>query len=223
MGVKRPPGPVRATRKATCAHPLPPGRPRVAQLPDQDPLTLVIIGMSPSRGEAIEVSPGQRALAWSEGSRLVRGLSPGQRANGGGDGNRTRVQGFAGPCLSHSATPPQGPCRKGIRSFESGRRDSNPRPSPWQGDALPTEPRPHRTSGCDQNCSRSCRSRKLGSPLFVTPVTRRTPRTGTHRTRGPRPPIQPDQPLRAPARSSGAACAVILRYWSKDGWVSVEI
>src|ERR1700678_2296069 len=27
---------------------------------------------------------------------------------GGGDGNRTRVQGFAGPCLSHSATPPQG-------------------------------------------------------------------------------------------------------------------
>ena len=25
---------------------------------------------------------------------------------------------------------------------ESGRRDSNPRPSPWQGDALPTEPRP---------------------------------------------------------------------------------
>ena len=61
---------------------------------------------------------------------------------GGGDGNRTRVQGFAGPCLSHSATPPQGACRKGIRTFESGRRDSNPRPSPWQGDALPTEPRP---------------------------------------------------------------------------------
>ena len=27
----------------------------------------------------------------------------------------------------------------------SGRRDSNPRPSPWQGDALPTEPRPR---GC---------------------------------------------------------------------------
>jgi hypothetical protein len=25
----------------------------------------------------------------------------------------------------------------------SGRRDSNPRPSPWQGDALPAEPRPH--------------------------------------------------------------------------------
>ena len=25
---------------------------------------------------------------------------------GGGGGNRTRVQGFAGPCLNHSATPP---------------------------------------------------------------------------------------------------------------------
>ena len=88
---------------------------------------------------------------------------PGNR--GGGDGNRTRVQGFAGPCLSHSATPPQGACRKGIRTSESGRRDSNPRPSPWQGDALPTEPRPRRAPwGCDQNCSRSCRSRKLGLP-----------------------------------------------------------
>ena len=29
------------------------------------------------------------------------------------------------------------------RPSPSGRRDSNPRPSPWQGDALPTEPRPH--------------------------------------------------------------------------------
>src|SRR5689334_12418208 len=75
--------------------------------------------------------------SWGRAARC-----PGNR--GGGDGNRTRVQGFAGPCLSHSATPPQGACRKGIRTFESGRRDSNPRPSPWQGDALPTEPRPHR-------------------------------------------------------------------------------
>jgi hypothetical protein len=66
---------------------------------------------------------------------------------GGGDGNRTRVQGFAGPCLSHSATPPQELLRRRptcrIAAPPSGRRDSNPRPSPWQGDALPTEPRPH--------------------------------------------------------------------------------
>src|SRR5690349_3265060 len=37
----------------------------------------------------------------------------------------------------------------------SGRRDSNPRPSPWQGDALPTEPRPREpltvaTPGCGE-------------------------------------------------------------------------
>ena len=32
-------------------------------------------------------------------------------------------------------------CR--IAAPPSGRRDSNPRPSPWQGDALPAEPRPH--------------------------------------------------------------------------------
>jgi len=29
----------------------------------------------------------------------------------------------------------------------SGRRDSNPRPPPWQGGALPTEPRPHAPRG----------------------------------------------------------------------------
>ena len=39
-----------------------------------------------------------------------------------------------------SATPPSEAL---VRASPSGRRDSNPRPSPWQGDALPTEPRPH--------------------------------------------------------------------------------
>jgi hypothetical protein len=34
-----------------------------------------------------------------------------------------------------------GPCAR-YREEWSGRRDSNPRPSPWQGDALPTEPLP---------------------------------------------------------------------------------
>jgi hypothetical protein len=38
---------------------------------------------------------------------IQKGVTAGQRVSGGGDGNRTRVQGFAGPCLSHSATPPQ--------------------------------------------------------------------------------------------------------------------
>src|SRR5580692_3198296 len=78
-------------------------------------------------------------------------------ARRGGSGNRTRVQGFAGPCLSHSAIPPQadplgaGPVPKSradrrharrLPAPPSGRRDSNPRPSPWQGDALPAALRP---------------------------------------------------------------------------------
>ena len=89
-------------------------------------------------------------LAYETG--LVRpGTRPDPRtgvlAQGGGDGNRTRVQGFAGPCLSHSATPPRRDSAtkampQGHTDPRSGRRDSNPRPSPWQGDALPTEPRP---------------------------------------------------------------------------------
>ena len=40
---------------------------------------------------------------------------------------------------SRGATPKGGPY---LHSCWSGRRDSNPRPSPWQGDALPAEPRP---------------------------------------------------------------------------------
>src|SRR5438094_9677118 len=61
----------------------------------------------------------------------------------GGSGNRTRVQGFAGPCLSHSAIPPRGLDPTGrLAAPPSGRRDSNPRPSPWQGDALPAALRP---------------------------------------------------------------------------------
>ena len=44
-----------------------------------------------------------------------------------------------------SATPPRrlSPRWKLGEISPSGRRDSNSRPSPWQGDALPTEPRPH--------------------------------------------------------------------------------
>src|ERR1700709_957977 len=59
----------------------------------------------------------------------------------GADGIRTRVRGFAGRCLA--SRPPH---RKAESTglAPSGRRDSNPRPSPWQGDALPAEPRPQR-------------------------------------------------------------------------------
>src|SRR4051794_30926136 len=41
--------------------------------------------------------------------------------------------------------------------FSSGRRDSNPRPSPWQGDALPAEPRP-RARETSQSGSHDSRS-----------------------------------------------------------------
>ncbi len=119
-------------------------------------------------------------------------------ARRGGSGNRTRVQGFAGPCLSHSAIPPQASSselarvslsRAGRRlarrlpALPSGRRDSNPRPSPWQGDALPTEPRPRAATAClalsraaiacVQNFSRSSPCRKLS---FASPVAWNRPR-----------------------------------------------
>ena len=48
------------------------------------------------------------------------------RVFGGDDRIRTGGEGFADPCLTTWRR------RRG-----SGRRDSNPRPSPWQGDALP--------------------------------------------------------------------------------------
>ena len=44
--------------------------------------------------------------------------------------------------LDEGATTPRVP----IRREWSGRRDSNPRPSHWQCDALPTEPLPHRST-----------------------------------------------------------------------------
>ncbi len=55
----------------------------------------------------------------------------------GGDGIRTRVDGFAGRCLASRPLHQKPQC-----GLSSGRRDSNPRPSPWQGDALPAALRP---------------------------------------------------------------------------------
>ena len=52
----------------------------------------------------------------------------------------TRRRGIASSHASRSAATTQPP-RRSIGKW-SGRRDSNPRPSPWQGDALPTEPLP---------------------------------------------------------------------------------
>src|SRR3989441_12570085 len=57
---------------------------------------------------------------------------------------------FSGPYFTVALTlrtrrrclPESGDANSSEKSVLSGRRDSNPRPSPWQGDALPTEPRP---------------------------------------------------------------------------------
>src|SRR6266508_3705158 len=51
--------------------------------------------------------------------------------------------------------------------FWSGRRDSNPRPPPWQGGALPTEPRPHAPRGHSE-------SRHWDSGLQRPPLRRRS-------------------------------------------------
>ena len=57
---------------------------------------------------------------------------------------RTSPNGFKVRCPT---TRRRGNGRQGTRAKKwSGRRDSNPRPSPWQGDALPTEPLP--LGGC---------------------------------------------------------------------------
>ena len=85
----------------------------------------------------------------------------------GGNGIRTRVHGFAGRCLasrpSHRGGPP------GVAwTSSSGRRDSNPRPSPWQGDALPTALRP-------LSCAARFGLRRLGNCIR----TRRALQTGT--------------------------------------------
>ena len=57
--------------------------------------------------------------------------------------------------------------------YWSGRRDSNPRPSPWQGDALPTEPLPHMCGG--NNRARTCDPllvRQMLSQLSYAPTSR---------------------------------------------------
>ncbi len=66
---------------------------------------------------------------------------------------RTSLHGFKVRCPTTRRRGSGGRGRLGADEEWSGRRDSNPRPSPWQGDALPTEPLPpgchdHRIAGC---------------------------------------------------------------------------
>src|SRR5665811_1207221 len=51
----------------------------------------------------------------------------------GGNGIRTRVNGFAGRCLASRPSHQEGSQVRKPEPLPSGRWDSNPRPSPWQG------------------------------------------------------------------------------------------
>ena len=54
-------------------------------------------------------------------SSVSRKRSPTELIARGGSGNRTRVEGFAGPCLNHSAIPPGHPgTTTTSRSWRSG-------------------------------------------------------------------------------------------------------
>ena len=67
--------------------------------------------------------------------------SGGAFASGGGGENRTHVQGFAGPCLSHSATPP-GPLTIAPAPTAPGSRNTPPvRRRPALGRTSPVSPR----------------------------------------------------------------------------------
>ena len=99
----------------------------------------------PGRGGAAPPGPAERGAprrrvtgywqtGWCPAARLVgdtgfepvtssvsRKRAPTAPIARGGCGNRTRVQGFAGPCLSHSANPPEslvGPARRPSRRSE---------------------------------------------------------------------------------------------------------
>ena len=81
--------------------------------------------------------------------------------NSGGDEQiRTADKGFAGLCLTtwprrHVKRPRT--VLRVVGFFWSGQRDSNPRPQPWQGCALPTEPCPHAQVDILRKLRQSCK------------------------------------------------------------------
>jgi hypothetical protein len=68
--------------------------------------------------------------------------------NGGRGRNRTGVGGFAIRSITTLLLGLKTPCytSQSVKTW-SGKRDSNSRPRPWQGRALPTELFPHRVDG----------------------------------------------------------------------------
>jgi hypothetical protein len=114
---------------------------------------------------ALRGSPSRTSLL---GERWRRDLNP-----------CTRI---CSPLPRLSATPPAraGLVVKPVRPSPSGRRDSNPRPSPWQGDALPTEPRPHHKSRsgvkCECNLNPAAdKPQNRAATRQISPQNRRSP------------------------------------------------
>src|SRR3954463_10766278 len=60
-----------------------------------------------------------------------------------------------------------------LRAFESGKRDSNPRPQPWQGCALPTELFPRRAAEYRPPVWAATSSRPLAEGVHCIPDTPR--------------------------------------------------
>ena len=105
-------------------------------------------------------------------------------------------------------------CR--IAAPPSGRRDSNPRPSPWQGDALPAEPRPHaspeytpgRSAGSLRRCVRTVSDPGPTTNSEPKPRQKICPRTDPGDSIPPLPLVSRPTSV-APAAAAGrAACPV---------------
>ena len=88
------------------------------------------------------------------------------------DGNRTRTDITAHRILSPACLPipPPGRPKKSKHGFDtvpgtmSERRDSNPRPQPWQGCALPAELLLHLIFGKEEASRKCCQNAPFGCP-----------------------------------------------------------
>jgi hypothetical protein len=87
-------------------------------------------------------------------------------------GRPSHPLGLGGSNLHNKAPPTENRLRPAV--FRSGRRDSNPRPSPWQGDALPTEPRPRSNPTIAPRAGRDGPAGPSPSPKRCGPSGKRT-------------------------------------------------